>query len=757
MPSTPSAPALVTAFRRLVAPLLILSLLLGGLPGPVSAQSDPVPRDDPRFGAVQSIHAPDRAVQAGVRWERIIFPWAEMQPASPDELRPGYFTDIQIEGQLKRGITLVGVVLYTPGWAATDPEKGASSVPKGLDRPITDKANTWANFIGRLAARYKGKVDSWIIWNEPDLIDPETKVASNWAGSEAEFCQLQKVGYQAIKRANPDAKVLLPGFSYWHAREAGLEPYLKRLLDVAAKDSSAPKNDWYFDGVPLHPYANPLNSYALPQLYRRLLADRKLDKPIWNVESNAVPWDDPIGLLPREPWRVTMEEQANYVIQAFALGLAADVERMSIYKMRDEFAENGQNFGLVREDGSVRPAYTALQTAVRYFSGAEKATYTWDGSRNPPSEEEVRAVVASNKDRYQFVWPGRVSQVAIERDGQRVTVVWNTSRRPLEAQVRATAERATLVDPLGRTDEIAAEDGSYRLYLSAARTNTEPRDKSLTMVGGQPWLIVEAIGGNPRSSQPPRVEDGLYFKETGFSIANGRFVEYFQGHGGKSTFGLPISREFDLYGARTQIFQRQVMQLTPDGDVQTLNLLDDLLPYTSINGSVFPAPDPKVKGAAPSPDDPAYASKIVEFVRQQAPDTWQGRAVGFGRTYFNAVTCESDFAGGGCQPELLPLLNLEVWGLPISAPTADPGNDSFVYQRFQRGLMHYDSNCNCTQGLLLGDYFRALITGQGLPKDLEEQASGSPFLRQYDQGRVQGLSRPGDLRRTNLKDAFEPH
>jgi hypothetical protein len=732
--------------------LVVLTLAPPGLATPAAAQA--VPRDDPRFGAVQSINAPDRAVQAGVRWERIIFPWAEMQPNSPDQFLPGYHTEAQIEGQARRGFTLVGVVLYTPGWAASDPSKGAISVPRGLDRSITDQDNYWASFLGKLADRHKGRVDTWIIWNEPDAIDVESKQSYTWGGSEADFWLLQKSAYLAIKRANPNATVLLPGFSYWHAKEAGLQPYLQRLLDIGANDPSSPNNNWYFDGVSVHPYANPLNSFTMPTLFDRILAERGLRKPIWIVESNAVPWDDPIGLLPREPWRVTMDEQASYVIQALALGLAADVERMSVYKMRDEFAENGQYFGLVREDGTTRPAYTALQTAVSYFSGAERATYTWNGSGNPPSSGEISALITSNANRYQFVWPGQVSQVAIERGGQRVTVIWNVSRRPLVGLVSAAASEAVLVDPHGRTSSITPQNGFYQVYLDAARANTEPRDNSLTMVGGRPRLIVEQASGG---SQPPGVADGVFFGESGYSVANAKFAEYFERRGGKNTFGYPISREFDLLGSPTQIFQRQVMQLGPDGEVQTLNLLDpDLMPYTAINNSVFPGPDESLKAAAPSPADPAYADKIVQFVRERAPDTWDDQQVNFGQTVFNTVTCADAFPEGGCQESLLPLLNFEIWGAPISAPAADPGNAGFIYQRFQRGILHYDSSCGCTQGLLLGEYFKSLITGRDLPSDLDEQARGSPYYRQYDQGRVQGMSRPGDLRRSNFKDAFEP-
>ena len=38
------------------------------------------------FGAVQSIYNPDRAAQAGVAWERLIFPWSLIQKTGTDGL-----------------------------------------------------------------------------------------------------------------------------------------------------------------------------------------------------------------------------------------------------------------------------------------------------------------------------------------------------------------------------------------------------------------------------------------------------------------------------------------------------------------------------------------------------------------------------------------------------------------------------------------------------------------------------------------------
>ncbi len=77
--------------------------------------------------------------------------------------------------------------------------------------------------------------------------------------------------------------------------------------------------------------------------------------------------------LHRGGLRASLEEQANYVIQSVALARAAGVERYSIYKMRDEEPENDQYYGLVRNDGTPRPAYVAYQVAARELAGVSDA------------------------------------------------------------------------------------------------------------------------------------------------------------------------------------------------------------------------------------------------------------------------------------------------------------------------------------------------------------------------------------------------
>ena len=58
------------------------------------------------------------------------------------------------------------------------------------------------------------------------------------------------------------------------------------------------------------------------------------------------------------------------------------------------------------------------------------------------------------------------------------------------------------------------------------------------------------------------------------------------------------------------------------------------------------------------------------------------------------------------------------------------------------------------QGLLLADYFKALLTGDNLPSDLAAQAKGSPFVGQYAPDRPTGLRQPTALPGTDLTAAF---
>ncbi len=257
-----------------------------------------------------------------------------------------------------------------------------------------------------------------------------------------------------------------------------------------------------------------------------------------------------------------------------------------------------------------------------------------------------------------------------------------------------------------------------------------------TLVSSGGAASAAAASGDPR-----------LFDATNFRIDRDSFWDFFQKRGGVRTFGYPVSRDFLFFGCSTQLFQRLAMQQCGGNGVGTLNLLDDgLLPYTRINGSTLPAPDQSLIASAPLPSDPAYGTKAIEFVKATAPDTVDGEPVQFLTTFLSTVSLSDAFPQGGGDAGLLPLLNLQLWGLPTSKPAYDPNDHEFIYQRFQRGVMHYDRGCHCTQGMLLADYFKALLTGVRLPDDLAAQAAGSALLKALPAGR--------QLRATVFGDAF---
>jgi hypothetical protein len=265
--------------------------------------------------------------------------------------------------------------------------------------------------------------------------------------------------------------------------------------------------------------------------------------------------------------------------------------------------------------------------------------------------------------------------------------------------------------------------------------------------------IVKHADPSPPPAAPKAPElshDERYFSETGYRIELDAFWSYFQARGRVPVFGFPVSRTFVLLGCQVQVFQRQVAQNCAGRGVALMNLLDpDIFPYDRVNGSSLPPADPAIKAETPEVGSRDYGSEIVQFVRTSAPDTFEGQSVAFSKTFFGQIN--ASIAGSDN-----PLFNLEVWGAPISKPRRDPGNGNFVYQRFQRGVMHFDATTGRTQGLLLADYLKAILRGRDLPMDLAQAARGSKYFNQYCATSARWQCRPADLPATDLTFAFEP-
>jgi len=301
---------------------------------------------------------------------------------------------------------------------------------------------------------------------------------------------------------------------------------------------------------------------------------------------------------------------------------------------------------------------------------------------------------------------------------------------------------------------VPLQAGGSRLWRAFGRSRRAPLSSALAIA-----LILAAILGQSSlataQQTTPTSQDPSFFPATGYRISSPAILDFFDRHGGVRTLGYPVSSEFPMLGQRVQIFQRAVLQEDSDANVQPLNILSsDILPITHIDGLSLPPEDPDIVASAPTPDAADYTTQALAFINVYVPDSWNGLPVNFQQTFLNTVTCADAFGTDTCDSTQLPTLDLEMWGLPTSLPTSDPLNSDFVYQRFQRGIMHFSRNSGLTQGLLLGDWLKRVMIGVDLSPDLNSEVRQSRFFAQYAPSRPLALDRPTDLPDTSLAQAF---
>jgi hypothetical protein len=421
---------------------------------------------EPRFGINQAWQAAEMADTAGAQWSRVLFWWSEMQKGGPGDLdlhATGH--DAHLNGEVDRGRELAGAILNTPRWASID--GSSNGVPKNLYLPYNHPDNYWGQFTRLMAQHYKGRIDTWIIWNEVDIAAGPW---STWTGSTADYVQLLKVAYLSIKAGNPKANVVPFGAAWWYDYGATVN----RMLDIIASDPDAKRNNHYMDAANLHLYSRSSDIPRVVNWYRDQLRAHGLNKPIWIGESNAIPYDDPNWPASKENFRASMDEQASYIVQSMATYLALGVDRMSVNRMTDgtDFEAGGEPFGMLRNDGTARPALTAFQVVSKYFKDV-------DGGQFFPPE------------------PSGLTRAVLKKgDDEVVNVVWNVKPTALEVTIPAIADRALRVTKYGNASVIQAENGKYALSLSPATANSNEADRRDFVIGSDPIILIERMDGD---------------------------------------------------------------------------------------------------------------------------------------------------------------------------------------------------------------------------------------------------------------------
>ncbi|MFT5196161.1 MAG: hypothetical protein ACI9EW_003353 [Cellvibrionaceae bacterium] len=450
---------------RKLAIFLFAALLIGLFPQNAKSLEETLPQQAPvdwRFGIVESYEDPAAANASGAAWTRVRFQWAEVQAAGEGSWNNPIVSDAQIAGEAAAGRRVVGLLIGIPDWA------NENGLPRGLYLPPEDPGNTWATFVRTAVGRYNGTINNWIIWNEPDVWD-QNAPGHTWNGSVDDFVQLQKVAYLVAKETNPNSTIHLSAFTWFWDANYGKPQYMGRMLDKIVAEPGAAENNYYFDVATAHLYFQPGVVYDIVGGFYGIMNARGISKPIWIVETNAPPDDDPAWPVPNFTFKVSLEEQARYMPQVMALGLAAGAQRIAVYKLKDKDSDVGANpepFGLVRRDGSRRPAFNSYRVAVNYMSG----------------------VLSARRERWD-----NAGVIKLAQQNKTTHVMFSRTLGDVQVQIAATAATAVLADMYGVQRIITAENGFFSVTLPNA--NCSQIAGEYCMIGGHTYYLVQGADG----------------------------------------------------------------------------------------------------------------------------------------------------------------------------------------------------------------------------------------------------------------------
>lgn len=305
----------------------------------------------------------------GVNSVRIMIPWAGVEPLN------GSYNWTQIDTIVNdanaRGMSVIGMIDETPGWAAT---KGT---PALSGPPASD--TVFAGFASTLATRYKGKIGAYEIWNEPN-----SKTFWSTGPNPAAYTALLKAAYTAIKKSDPNAAVIAGALSSVPTTSTSMDPvsFLKAMYADGAKG--------YFNDLSFHPYSTSEFSTGLTvsgQPLNELQAMRNL--MIANGDSSKQIWATEYG-LPSSPYGTT--KQATF-IQDFLTKwrTITYVGPQYIYTAQDY---TGSTFGVWTTNWTAKPAVAVIESFTGVLTSVKTMALAMTVSTDPSGQTVTGLVPA---------------------------------------------------------------------------------------------------------------------------------------------------------------------------------------------------------------------------------------------------------------------------------------------------------------------------------------------------------------------------
>src|SRR4051794_30166945 len=244
--------------------------------------------------------------------------------------------------------------------------------------PVTaEAAGAYARFVRDRAIEFRGKVEGWEIWNEPDA-------PAWWAGAPAvdgtvrdtaAYTAMLKATYRAVRAADPRTPVVMGGLTgndfrfvadvYRHGGRGSFDAV---AVHTDTGCALGPPSGFLRD---LDGRINQFSFLAYRQVRSTMVRNHDARRPIWMTELG---WSatgavcDTGRFAGQKAGGVSEADQAAYTREAFhCTTLAKYVTRAIVFRLRDEGgADNGAaRYGLLRSDGSPKPVWDVMRSYVR--------------------------------------------------------------------------------------------------------------------------------------------------------------------------------------------------------------------------------------------------------------------------------------------------------------------------------------------------------------------------------------------------------
>lgn len=220
---------------------------------------------------------------ANLRWVRITLVWRVINPSY------GAWdwgsTDALVNAHYNKGHKILGILSTAPVWAGSN--SNGTTPPSNI--------SYWEEFVRQVAIRYRGKIQAYEIWNEPDYDNHSVGVGWNkslW--TYPSYADYIRAAALKIRAHSPGALVVAPSLGS-DPRAETVEVF-RHLEEHPLPEGNA---SYFIDAVSVH--ANARSDESSSTVWSRLtshlntLSNRNpsnLGKPFWVTElgwkSNAV-------------------------------------------------------------------------------------------------------------------------------------------------------------------------------------------------------------------------------------------------------------------------------------------------------------------------------------------------------------------------------------------------------------------------------------------------------------------------------------